>query len=193
MTMLEIERKILEIDKKALLAKIATLQPSAEKLFDGLVRVKYFDFADARIRKKKDLLRVREFIPKRATPYTELVYKTYKGVKTGCKYFEEREMVFPGNDYFIHFSAFFGCLKLRESLHYEKRRTHFAFKNVRLEIDEHPGIPPFLEIEGPSPAAIDAAIKTLGLGDHEQSCETIQELLTRKYKGVKLNGLVFKE
>lgn len=189
--MMEIERKILGIDKKVLLKKIAALKPTPDKLFDGLVRVKYFDYADKRIYKKRDLLRVREFVPRQRTSYVELVYKKYRGVKDACKQFEELEMAFPGNGHAKFLEEFLKQLGLKETVYYEKKRMLFAYKNVKFEIDEHPGIPVFMEIEGPSAKAIDAAIFALGLSENEQSCETIQELLTRKYKGKKLNGMVF--
>lgn len=188
---LEIERKVLEINKRALVAKILRLKPRPEKLLEGLVRVHYFDFPDRRIYKKKNLLRVREFIPRKKTAYTELVYKTYRGVKKGCKLFDECEMVFPGRAAEPQLRAFLACLGLKQTAYYEKRRTLFAYKNVKFEIDEHPGIPPFVEIEGPSSAVIESAIRLLGLQDLEQSAETISELLARKYGGRKLDGLVF--
>ena len=44
--MMEIERKILEIKSKEVVAQILRLRPRS-KVFEGLVRVKYFDFAMA--------------------------------------------------------------------------------------------------------------------------------------------------
>ena len=64
-------------------------------------------------------------------------------------------------------------------------------KELEFEIDEHPKIPPFMEIEAPSPKYIEKTIAALGLQDHEQTADSIGELLRRKYKKVKLNGLVF--
>src|SRR3989338_9894801 len=96
--MMEIERKILEIDVASVKRAILKLSPRPEKLFEGLVRINYFDFPDHRIHGKRDLLRVREFTEKGRKPFTELVYKTYKGVKAGCKYFDECEIKLEGLD-----------------------------------------------------------------------------------------------
>lgn len=199
--MIEIERKILEINKHEVAARILRLRPRPKKVFEGLVRVKYFDFTDNRIRKKKDLLRLREFSPvytktsvQRAVcfrAYTELVYKTFKCVKNMCKYFDELEFKFVGRNDFEILSALFKNIGLQQTLYYEKRRTLYAWKNLNFEIDEHPKIPAFLEIEAASPKAIDKAIKALGLEKYEQTAENISELMKRKYPKVKLNGLKF--
>ena len=189
--MMEIERKILEINKREVVARILSLRPRPKKVFEGLVRVKYFDFCDGRICKKRDLLRVREISPKGKKPYTELVYKTFKCVKNMCKYFDELEFTFVGEKSFENLSALFKKIGLEQTLYYEKCRTLYSWKNLNFEIDEHPKIPAFLEIEAPSPSAIDRAIKALELGKYEQTAENISELMKRKYPSVKLNGLKF--
>lgn len=208
--MMEIERKILGIDKRKLVAQIKKLRPAPKKLFEGLVRVFYFDFPDGTIRAKKDLLRLRTFIPtghsatsSAKKSYTELVYKVYKGVKKGCKYFEELEVTTPGLKSAKDFQVFLKNLGLKQTLHYEKKRTLYSYKTWphaphaaragawKFEIDEHPKIPVFLEIEGTSPVHINAAIKLLKLKNHEQTADSIGELIRRKYPKISLNGLVF--
>lgn len=189
--MMEIERKILGINKHEIVARILKLRPRPKKIFEGLVRVKYFDFCDGRICKKRDLLRLRKISPAGKKPYTEFVYKTFKCVKSGCKYFDELEFKFVGRNDFEILSALFKQIGLEQTLYYEKRRTLYSWKNLNFEIDEHPKIPAFLEIEAPSPKAIDKTIKALGLEKYEQSAENISELMKRKYKKVKLDGLKF--
>lgn len=189
--MLEIERKILGIDVGAVEARIKKLHPKPRKVFSGLVRVRYFDFSDGRVRKKKDLVRVREIVPDRATTYTELVYKTYRGIKKDAKYFDECEAKISAEGAFEIMSKFLRALGLQAVVYYEKRRTLYRWGKISFEVDEHPKIPPFLEIEAPSPAAIDRATAALELQRHEQTSETISELLSRKYPKIKLNGLRF--
>ncbi len=189
--MMEIERKILGIDKRDLITRIKKLKPVAKKIFEGLVKIRYFDFPDGRIRKKRDLLRLRLISPRGGVSFTELVYKKYKGVKQGCKYFEELEFPIPGTQDFEKLSQLFICMGLRISVSYEKKRTLYSYGKVKFEIDEHPKIPAFLEIEAPSPRHIDRAIKILGLEKHEQTAETISELLRRKYPKLTLGDLRF--
>ena len=211
---MEIERKILEIEKLDFLARAGKLKPKPKKLFDGLVKIWYFDFPDGRIRNKRDLLRLRGFYPKAlrrsslskarvgqndwikgspsfGTPFCELVYKTYAGVKNGCKFFEELEFVISGTQDAKKIAQLFKSLGLVQQVYYEKKRTLLAYGKVKLEFDEHPRIPGFLEVEAPSPQIIDATIKKLGLQNHEQSAESIGELLMRKYPKIKLNNLKF--
>lgn len=187
----EIERKILGIDVRKLVAQIKKLRPAPKKLFEGKLRIKYYDFTDGRIHKKRDLLRIREFWPKSGKPYSELVYKLYKGVQKNCKVFDELEFVIPGTHDAEKLGLLFGRMGLKEMVYYEKKRTLYKWGDVKFEIDEHPKIPAFMEIEGKSPAAIEKAIKALGLEENEQSAETIEELLKRKYSGVSLNDLRF--
>lgn len=188
--MLEVERKILGINKKALIEAIKKLKPKPKKIFEGLVRITYFDFPDGSIKKKKDLLRVREISPKGKKPYTELVYKVYKGIKGGNKYFEEFEQKFIQPGAFKNIQDFLKELGLKRTVYYEKIRTLYKWKNIAFEIDEHPKIPAFLEIEG-APKDIEKAIKLLSLHQHEQTADSIGELLAKKYPKLTLNKLVF--
>lgn len=191
MNMMEIERKILGINKADILARIKRLNPAPQKLFEGLVCVKYFDFPDRRIRKKHDLLRVREFIEKGKKPYVEFAYKTYKGVKKGCKHLEEMETRISGNAAFKTTCDFLLGIGLKQTAYYEKKRTICKWGKVKFELDEYPKIPAFLEIEGHSTEAIEKTIKALGLQDHEQTAESISALMRRKYPKISLNGLRF--
>lgn len=189
--MMEIERKILNINKAATIAAIKKIKPTPKKIFQGLVRVNYFDFPDNRIRKKKDLLRLREFAERGKAPHVEIVYKIYKGVKSGCKYFDECELVFKIPGAYQTLCELLKRMGLKKTLYYEKKRMLFRTKTVQFEIDEHPKIPPFLEIEAKSPRQIEQAIKILGLQNHEQTAESIAQLMQRKYPKIKLNELKF--
>lgn len=189
--MKEIERKILNIEVPAFIRKLKKFRPAPTKIFEGLVRVFYFDFPDKRILRKKDLLRLRVIHPKGKKAWTELVYKKYAGVKSGCKYFEEFECVVPGAETAGKLTDFLRCLGLKRVVFYEKKRILYRAGNVKFEIDIHPKIPPFLEIEAHSPQAIDRAVKMLSLERHESSALTISELIKKKYPRLRLDGLIF--
>lgn len=178
----EIERKILEINKKEVEKKLTEL--GAEKTFEGLLRVCYLDTPNGEIRKRGDLLRVRQFEDK----HTEVVYKTNKRIKKGCKVYDEYS--FKGES-FDEAVAFFKCLGFELSCSYEKKRTSYYYQDSEIEIDEYPKIPAFLEIESKDPKQIDTIVNFLGLTSHESSTETINELLRRKYPKIKLNNLKF--
>lgn len=184
--MKEIELKVLEIDKRAVEKKLRAL--GAKKVFTELMRVRFFDFPDGRIRARGDLLRLREIGKNR----TEYVYKTNKRIKGGCKVFDENEFLLEGDNVFEDMTRALKSIGLKQTVYYEKKRTLYVYKKWKFEIDEHPRIPVFMEIEAPSPRAVKEAIKMLGLENHEATPDTINGLLKRRYKGVKLNGLTFK-
>ncbi len=200
--MKEVERKILGIDKTQLIATIESLSKThnitVKKTFEGLVRINYFDFEDGRIRAKKDLLRVREFVPDVGDASVEIVYKTYGGVHDGCKVFDECEIGLPqniakmtGKDVCETWKLFLEKLGLKRVVYYEKRRTHYDCGSFKCEIDEHPKIPVFVEIEAQSAEEIDRAVELLKLGGLEQTPNTISEILARSYPHLSLNDLTF--
>lgn len=192
--MKEIELKILELPKRAFLQKMRDI--GAKKIHSVLMRVRYFDFPDNRIQKARDLLRVRELSSiGRAGGHqnarTEVVYKTYRGIKDGCKHFDECEFEIEGAKGFAAASEFLQHLGFAQTLYYEKKRTLFAHKKWKFEFDEHPKIPPFLEIEAKNARDIHAIIKKLGWREYECTPETIEQVLKRKYPKIRLDGLKF--
>ncbi|MBN1494347.1 CYTH domain-containing protein [Candidatus Peregrinibacteria bacterium] len=182
--MKEIERKIFDIDTKAVSLKL--LKMGAKILFKGIVRVKYFDTKKGDIRKKHNLLRVRQLGEKRV----EVCFKCNKRVKDGCKIYDECE--FFAYD-FDRVSRFFEKLGYVCTCYYEKKRTEFNLKNIKIEMDEYPRIKPFIEIEASSVKKINDLINELGLEKNEASSETINEVLKRKYPKISLNNLTFKK
>ena len=179
--------KILEISKTAVLKKLRDIR--AKLIYTGSMKVRYFDFPDGRIRKKGDLLRLREIV-KGDGIHTEFVYKKKRGIKGGCKVFDETEMTFDGAGVFESMSAVFKKMGLKQTVYYEKRRTLYAYKKWKFEIDEYPRIPPLVEVEAADPRTVKEGISLLGLDGYEKSSETIDELARRKYK-LKLNDLIF--
>lgn len=186
--MMEIEKKILEVPKQIVLKRLRQL--GAKKEYQAFIRIKYFDYPDHRIFKAKDLLRIREFLIGKKRE-TELTYKIYRGVRSGCKWFDELEIMIPESGSFDQMSEFFRRLGFVQTLSYEKRRTLFTLKSWKFEFDEHPKIPPLVEIEGRNPKEIDHAVHLLGLQNYEMSGETIEQLMARKYPKIPLNGLRF--
>jgi adenylate cyclase class 2 len=89
-------------------------------------------------------------------------------------------------------SKFFEKLGYICTCYYEKKRTEFNLKNLKVEMDEYPKIKPFIEIEASSAKQIDALVKELGLEKNESTSETINEVIKRKYPKLSLNNLTFK-
>ena len=182
--MKEIERKIFDIDKEAVTAKL--LKMGAKIGFNGLMRVKYFDTKKGEIRKKHELLRVRQAGDKKV----EICFKSNRKVKDGCKIYDECE--FHTSD-FNEVTSFFEKLGYVCTCYYEKKRTEFVLKNLKVEMDEYPRIKPFIEIEAAGAKQINNLVKELGLEKNESTSETINEVIKRKYPKLSLNNLIFKK
>lgn len=180
--MKEIEVKILGIDPDAIRSKLADL--GAEKTFDGLLRVRYFDTPDGEIRKNGDLLRVRDYEGEKV----EITHKTNKRIDNGFKIYDEQNV--HAED-FDEVTEMFKELGFEVTTYYEKKRAVFKFGNTEIVIDEYPKIPPFLEIEAESHDEIEEMIEKLGLKDNERSSQTINGLLKEKYPDIELNNLKF--
>ena len=188
----EREIKILEIDEGALLKAFDNMNGyTSKKIFDGILKVKYLDYDDGRIRESHELLRIRQF----GDEYTEVTYKKNKRVEDGIKVFDECEYKM---DSFEKAEEMFGLLGLKETCKYEKKRAIFDIykgdeKVAQVVIDKYPQIPVFCEVEAAEHDMIHALISELKLDKYETSCETINELIDRKYPQVNLDNLCFTE
>ena len=180
--MKEIEVKILGIDVNHVRAKLADL--GAEKTFDGLLKVRYFDTPDGEIRKKGDLLRVREYEGEKV----EITHKTNKRVENGLKIYDEQNV--QAED-FEEATEMFKELGFEVTTYYEKKRAVFKLEGAEIVIDEYPKIPPFVEIEAENEDLIEKLIEKLELTENERSSQTINGLLKEKYPDIELNNLTF--
>lgn len=87
---------------------------------------------------------------------------TYKGPAQAARFKSREELE-------IHVDDAAGALEIlkrigfTETLVYEKRRESWRLNDCRVELDELPGLGCFVEIEGPSEAALDASAGLLGL------------------------------
>jgi len=83
---------------------------------------------------------------------------------------------------FEKLSDLFLEIGLEKYAHQEKVRTSFSFKDWRFDIDNYPGMPPFLEIEGTSEKSVNEAIKLLGLGKNRTWAKGERVLIQDIYK-----------
>lgn len=77
--------------------------------------------------------------------------------------------------------AFLKELGLENYARQEKFRTSWKLKGWRFDLDEYPGMPAYLEIEGKSEDHIQEAIKLLGLENHKTSSEGERILIQQEY------------
>jgi len=163
---LEIEVKILEIDKEGVIGRLKEL--GAKKVFDGEILSVYFDFDDGRLGKEKKVLRLRKKESK-----VNLTFK--KGVsEEKARVMEEYEF---GVESFALMKKALNGLGLSVTHKLDKYRSSYVLNNIRFEIDSYPGIPTFLEIEAPSLDELKASIHKIGFSINDAKPYSIREVL----------------
>ncbi len=176
--MQEIELKILDIDIKEIEKKLIKL--GADKISTNLVSVNIFDFEDSRIKKKRELLRLRQIGDK-----IELTHKGKRKEDIEFKISEETETTVESFEEMKKILEKIGLICINES---EKTRTSFKIGKTKIEIDQHPKIPPYLEIEG-TKEDIEDIVKKLGFSMND-TCDLTGSKVIKKY-GVNPKNLKF--
>jgi adenylate cyclase class 2 len=64
----------------------------------------------------------------------------------------------------------------------QKRRHSFIYRNTKIDIDEHPKVPVYVEIEGPSEFDLKKAAKVLGLNWKDAHFESSRDFIEKIYK-----------
>jgi len=154
--MQEVETKVLEIDEKALRARLAEL--GAKQIADGRLRVWWYGVPNVGEEEQPWRMRIRTGHGK-----NEINWKgkavTIAGATT--RSVEEIETTTEDPEALAQIFLKIG-LELRA--YQEKDRTSWIYKDWRFDLDQYPNIPAFVEIEGKSEEHVEEAIKLLGLG-----------------------------
>lgn len=75
----------------------------------------------------------------------------------------------------------FAELGLEQYAHQEKDRVSYELAGWHIDIDQYPGMPAYLEIEGESEEHIQEALAKLGLTEHPTSPEGERTLIQNRY------------
>lgn len=169
--MQEIEIKLLEIDADAVIAALESA--GAKRVFYGDMQVIYFDYPDGHIKNANELMRLRK-----KGDRVEMVYKKNLRIENGHKVADEYEVIISDFD---TGRAILQSLGLKEAKTYQRHRTQYEIDGVSFMIDEFPGIPVYMEIEGSS-QNIENWVERLELGNCERSTETFDQLAERYLK-----------
>jgi len=167
--MLETELKILEINKEEITKKLLSLgaTPTSRELYIE----EAFDYKNKRIKKSNQLCRLRQ--------QGKIIKLTHKGPKQKSKKFSiTKETEIEVSDY-SKTKKILENLGLSSYRYREKYRTKFKYNNLIIELDEHPKIPPYIEIEG-SKENILNTIEKLGYTISDTTTITASEVL-KKY------------
>jgi|SRR3989344_2510977 len=149
--MKEIELKILNINPKEITKKLLKL--GAKSFGERFIIEKHFDFPNGRISNSKESFRLRKLGNKNELAYKHSLikdknFKIYEEIETEIINYDDMEKIIKK-------------LGLDMIKYKEKKRISFILKNLKIEIDKYPNIPPYLEIEG-NEKDIKSLLKDLG-------------------------------
>ncbi len=163
----EIEVKILEVDRDKIISRLN--ECGAQKIFEGTLHSIYLETSKGKV------LRLRRKGDK--TILTLKVKKEDAEFKVNTEYeievdnFEETRRIF----------RHLGYTEKRED---NKKRISYVLKNSVVEIDEFPGIPPFLEIESESKEEIKKIVALLGFSFSQTTPWSGKEVVEYYHKKV---------
>ncbi|MBU6323329.1 MAG: CYTH domain-containing protein [Patescibacteria group bacterium] len=155
--MREYELKFLAVEPEAVEAKLRVIGAAKEKEFSYTLRA--FDFPGLPLAGRHAWIRLR-------TDGTEttLAWKKRLGVSVndGSVRDEGMEEVETAVGDFETMTIILKNLGLIQKFHQEKKRIRYVKGDIEYDLDTWPLIPPYLEIEGPSEEAAEAAARELG-------------------------------
>ncbi|OGI73117.1 hypothetical protein A3D42_02230 [Candidatus Nomurabacteria bacterium RIFCSPHIGHO2_02_FULL_41_18] len=177
----EIETKILKVDVEAIKNKLKKL--GAKEIQNTRLYVDWYCVEEAVKGNHPWYLRVR----KTSDGKTEISWKSL-GKFVG-KTRQSAEININVSD-FDKVKLLFEEIGLVHYAHQEKDRISFVLENWNFDLDQYPGMPAYLEIEGNSENHINEAIKLLELQDYEALSEGETKLIKEKY-GLNWNDMRF--
>lgn len=168
----EIETKVLGIDLKKVLRKLAAV--GAKKKGKTLLVVHWYRLKGIKEGEDPWYLRIRSYDGKKH----EVTWKGKSQLLGTAR--KHKEINFLVDDPEQH-ADLFQEIGLEKYAHQEKRRTSFSHKGWSFDIDEYPDMPPFIEIEGASEKHVKEAIKLLDLAEHKTWAEGERKLIQNVY------------
>jgi len=166
---LEIETKVLDIDVDEIKSKLLVF--GAQKIQETRLFVDWYRTKEA---KEDWFLRIRSNsegkheVTWKGDPKTLGIAKVRREINF---FVEEPEKV----------ADLFRELGLEKYAHQEKDRTSFSFKDWHFDIDQYPGVPPYLEIEGKSEEHLKEGMKLLGLENNRTYAKGERILIKEVY------------
>lgn len=155
----EIETRVLDIDKAAIVEKLERL--GAKKMKDVLQRRMTFDFPDRRLDAMDAWIRLRDT----GDGKVELAYKCQAAKEgSGIAECEEVEFVVPDMETVERFLLLIG---FERKSYQESKRISFTLDDLTFDVDEWPILPPFVEVEGPSHERVLEGVRMLGFEEKD--------------------------
>lgn len=153
----EMETKVLDIDAEVICNTLAHL--GAKKVLDTRFTVDWFRPTGVREGKDPWFLRIRT----NSEGQSEATWKARSELQGMIR--KHKEINFMIADP-VKLADLFQELGLESYAHQEKNRKSFTYRDWRFDVDQYPGMPPFLEIEGTSEAHIREAMDLLSIANN---------------------------
>lgn len=150
----EVEVKVLDIDKTEVEKQLTKL--GAEKTYEGRLSVDWFWRTEDTEGNEPWFLRVRSDSSGRA----EVTWKARSQHGIYSRKHKEINIPLPNHE---DMKELFLEIGLVLYAHQEKDRTSYALRDWKFDIDQYPGMPVFMEIEGKDNAHIKEALELLKL------------------------------
>jgi adenylate cyclase, class 2 len=169
----EIETKVLDIDADKIKEKLVTL--GAEKIQDTRLVVTWYWTKGTKAGKEPWFLRIRSY----SDGKNEVTWKAKSEIMGTARKHKEINFLIDEPE---KLGDLFEELDLEKYAHQEKDRTSFTYKDWQFDIDEYPGMPAFMEIEGDSEEHVKEAMIMLGLENSKTWANGERILIDEVYK-----------
>lgn len=173
----EIETKVLDIDAEEIKEKLLKL--GAEKVSENRLVVDWYDFPSRKEGEENWFLRIRSYIdPNGKRIKNEVTWKAKSEIMGTARRHKEInfDMTEPEK-----LADLFMEIGLVCYAHQEKDRTSFVYKDWQFDIDQYPGMPAFVEIEGKSEEHVKEAMKLLDLEKNKTWADGERKLIQNIY------------
>lgn len=170
----EIETKVLDIDKDDIILKLNKLG-AQEK--DSRTKLTVNWFRKVGITEGQDpwYLRIRSYDDSKH----EVTWKAKSEIQGNVRKHKEINFMIAEPE---KLADLFEEIDLENYAHQEKYRTSFTLKDWQFDIDEYPGMPAFIEIEGHNMEHINEAMKLLGIESNQTWTDGERTLVQNVYK-----------
>ena len=168
----EIETKVLEVDVEGIKQKLKFL--GAKETQNTRLTVDWYCVKEALEKSHPWYLRVRKTSDGKA----EISWKSLEKFVGNTRQSEEININVSD---FEHSKLLLEAIGLVHYAHQEKDRISFVLKDWNFDLDQYPGMPAYLEIEGKSEEHVGEAIKLLELENHQALSQGETKLIKEKY------------
>src|SRR4051812_44860542 len=168
----EIETKVLDIDPKEIKKKLISLD--AKKIQETRLVVDWYRIKGVKEGEDPWFLRIRS----NSEGKHEVTWKAKSDILGTARKHKEINFTITEPE---KISDLFEELGLERYAHQEKDRVSFKYKGWQFDLDQYPGMPAYLEIEGNSEEHVKEAITLLGIGGNKTWAKGERILIQETY------------